>query len=416
MRMRSSDSSNDNEPATDVSVTEIEQRAENKVASAATSARASRGRGRRPRLLIVGPLPPPFIGPAVATERLLASPVLREELDLSFLDTSDRHGFEGIGQLNRHNVTLALSHAWGCLKLLVHERPDAIYVPIARGFWGFLRDLVFLVPSRLLGARPIVHLRAGRFDIVHDNGAPGRIVARLGLACAARGIVLGESVRGVFGGFIRDRDIRVIPNGLELDGWDAAAWSEPRERDSTFRIAYVSNLYEDKGIHVMIEALATIRQRVPMVQATFAGDWLDLGYRDRCLALVEHLGLDDVVHFAGRVDLAGKQALFARAHLAVFVPVKPEGLPWVVLEAMAAGLPVIGTAQGTMAEVIVDGETGIIVPTGDSDALARTVIEIAHTPDLRRALGAAGRRRIEERYSEDRTHRMLVAAVLEVVG
>jgi glycosyltransferase involved in cell wall biosynthesis len=392
----------------------VTETAQTPISTGATTSGARRT--RRPRLLIVGPLPPPYIGPAVATERLLASPVLREAFELSFLDASDRHGFEGIGQFNRHNVTLALSHAWSCLKLLVRERPDAIYVPIARGFWGFVRDLVFLVPARLLGARPIVHLRAGRFDIIHDNGAIGRLVARFGLGCAARGIVLGETVRDVFGGYLRDRDIRVVPNGLELTGWDAGRWALERERDDRFRIAYVANLYEDKGIHVMIEAIAEVRHAVPNVEVTFAGDWLDLGYRDRCLELVERLGVGDIVRFAGRVDLAGKQELFARSHLAVFVPVKPEGLPWVVLEAMAAGLPVIGTAQGTMAEVIVDGETGVIVPTGDARALADVVIAIANDPDRRRALGRASRRRIDERYAEERTHGMMAAVVREVTG
>lgn len=341
--------------------------------------------------------------------------MLHYEFEISFVDTSDRLGFEGIGEFNRNNVRMAFSHCLSCLKILVRDRPDVMYVPIARGFWGFLRDLGFLIPARLLGTRVLVHLRAGRFDVIHDAGPMGRLVARIGTACASRGIVLGEAVRDVFGEFIPDDRIRVVPNGIDLGGWDAESWKSQREQSDRFRIGYVANVYEDKGMHVMLEAMPAIRRAVPNVDLTIAGDFVDAAYHERCEAIIAANDLGECVHLVGRIDMPGKKLLFAQSHLAVFVPIKPEGLPWVVLEAMASGLPVIGTAQGTMAEVIIDRSTGIIVPTADADALARAVVEIAATPELRLRLGAAGRKRVEERFEEEQTHRLLADVALELV-
>ena len=64
-----------------------------------------------------------------------------------------------------HNVREALTQAWGYFRTLLVKRPDVIYISIARGFWGFLRDAVFLVPAKMLGVRSVIHLRAGHFDL-----------------------------------------------------------------------------------------------------------------------------------------------------------------------------------------------------------------------------------------------------------
>jgi glycosyltransferase involved in cell wall biosynthesis len=371
----------------------------------------------RVRLLLVGPLPPPYIGPALATKRLLESSVLAKYLDVRFFNTSDADGAEDIGKLTLRNVATAFGHTWRCLRQLIVTRPDAIYVPIARGFWGFLRDIFFLVPARMLGVKVIVHLRAGRFDIIHDDGAIGRVVAAIGLRCVHHAIVLGETLRGVFGDAISEREISVVPNGLPIKGWEADVWQAGREsrQDNTFRIAYLANIYEDKGTHIMLEAIPLILRSIPDLKVRFAGVCIDPTYQARCFEYVREHGLESYVEFVGEVNDAEKKQFLAESDLAVFVPVKPEGLPWVVLEAMAAGLPVIGTPQGTMAEVIVDEETGFIVPSGQPEPLARQVKKLALDAELRWRMGQAGRHRVESHFSEEVSHRRLAEVVTKTV-
>lgn len=374
--------------------------------------------GPKPRLMIVGPLPPPYIGPALATARLVQSTVLADYFDLCFLNTTDADGTEDMGRFSMRNVGNAFEQVWRCLRQLIGERPDAIYVPIARGFWGFLRDIFFLAPARLLGVKVVIHLRAGRFDIMHDNGALGRGIARIGLGCADRAIVLGETLRGVFCGLIPEQEIDVVPNGLFIDGWQADSWQAARETSGgdTLRIAYLANIYEDKGTHIMLAALPRIVETIPDVKVRFAGMFKDRAYYARCVEYVREHGLEPYVEFIGQVNDEEKKRLLAGSDIAVFVPVKPEGLPWVVLESMASALPVIGSPQGTMTEVIVDGETGFIIPSGDTEALAEKVKMLALEPELRWTMGQAGRRRLEEHFSEDVNHRRLAEVVLSSIS
>ncbi len=369
----------------------------------------------KPRLLIVGPVPPPYIGPAVATVRLVDSSVLKQSFDIDFLDTSDPDGQKDIGRFSLRNVRMALQHGRQCFQLLRDRQIDVMYVPIARGLWGFVRDILFLVPARLIGTRVVVHLRAGRFDLCHDYGAFGALLARFALTSVSRGIVLGESLREVYGDSLDQDRVRVVPNGMDLTGWDYERWAESRRSHSRFSIAYVGNLRHDKGAHVMLEALPAIRRAIPDVKVTFAGKWGSVGYRDLCMKLVAAGDLQEAVTFIDGIDESGKKELLAASDLSVFVPVMPEGAPWVVLEAMSAGLAVVGTPQGTMHEVIVDGETGYIIPPSDPDALARRVVDLARDRKKRERLGREGRARVEAFYTVDVTDRTLREVAIEAL-
>jgi glycosyltransferase involved in cell wall biosynthesis len=369
-----------------------------------------------PRLLIVGWLPPPFIGPAVATKRLIVSPVLGQYFEIDFLDISDPEGFTDIGKLSFGNITQALKHCLKCVKLLYRHRPHVAYLPISRGFWGFLRDLALIIPLKLAGVAVVAHLRAGRFDLLYDNGPLGRVIARCGLAMTSYGIVLGESLRTVFGDLIPQSRIRVVPNGLDLNAWKRPTEvSTPMKKDR-FEILYLSNLYRDKGAHVFLMALPAVRQQIPNVHVTFAGEWYDLPYKNECMELVDSTQSKDCVDFVGRVGDQAKKELLNRADLVVFVPVKPEGLPWVILEAMAASKPVIASAQGVIGEVILDQVTGLIIRDDNPVTLASYITRLASDPTLSATMGVNGRRRIEEVYSEEVTHGLLAKVMLEAIS
>jgi glycosyltransferase involved in cell wall biosynthesis len=111
------------------------------------------------------------------------------------------------------------------------------------------------------------------------------------------------------------------------------------------------------------------------------------------------LGLGAKVQLLGeRRDVA---VILALSDLFV-LPSRWEGMPNAVLEAMAAGLPVLATRVDGTLDVVRDGETGILVPPGDDRALAAALLAIGRDPARRRSLGAAGRRRTEEAFSIDR--------------
>ena len=153
------------------------------------------------------------------------------------------------------------------------------------------------------------------------------------------------------------------------------------------RLLCIGRLIPIKGHIVLLRALAEARQTLPELELHIAGH----GALERPLRELSHdLGLDGAVRFLGHV--APIQDEIARS-VAVIVPSLGEGFGMVALEAMERGRPVVASAVGGLSEIVVDGETGLLVRPGNADALARALVEIGSDLEWAARLGAASRLR-----------------------
>ncbi|MXX75127.1 MAG: glycosyltransferase family 4 protein [Holophagales bacterium] len=193
--------------------------------------------------------------------------------------------------------------------------------------------------------------------------------------------------------------VRVVPNvtgaplaartreSAEVADRDEEALDEPY-------LLAVGRLRIRKGMEILLQALARARDRGHRLRLVVAGD----GERRAALdALCQRLGLGASVHWAGRCSRSETARLRRRA-AALIVPSTYEGMPLVVLEAMSDGVPVIASAVSGIPEVVVDGETGWLVPPERSAALAGALIEAMSDPEVARVRGEAGRQRLDQRF------------------
>jgi glycosyltransferase involved in cell wall biosynthesis len=156
-------------------------------------------------------------------------------------------------------------------------------------------------------------------------------------------------------------------------------------------LLYVGRLRIRKAVEVLLEALALLGDGRPEVLVVGDGE-----HAGRLARRVAELGL--AVEFLGRRDPGQVRSLMERAG-GLVVPSIYEGMPLVVLEAMEAGLPVIASRVSGIPEVVIDGETGWLVPPEDPPALAAALDEWRRDPGEARRRGEAGRRRLETLYS-----------------
>ena len=167
-------------------------------------------------------------------------------------------------------------------------------------------------------------------------------------------------------------------NALELDRFPFRPPAPPAP-GAALRVAAVGRLVPKKGFEVLLRALAALVDSGVEVTAVIAGEG-ELG--DSLAALVRELGLDERVQLPGALTQSEVRSLLHGSHVLV-APCVPaadgnvDGLPTVVLEAMACGTPVVATAVTGMPEVVRDGETGILLPPGDAQALARALRGLA---------------------------------------
>jgi glycosyltransferase involved in cell wall biosynthesis len=138
------------------------------------------------------------------------------------------------------------------------------------------------------------------------------------------------------------------------------------------------------------------------------------GQKDELTDHINRLRCRDRIMLPGVITGADKDRALAESQCLV-LPSYAEGLPMAILEGMAASLPVIGTAVGAVAELIVDGVTGYVVPQGDVQALADRLSSLAGDETLRHRMGTAARRRAEEHYSMDVVTRRIMEIYAEVL-
>ena len=245
------------------------------------------------------------------------------------------------------------------------------------------------------GARLVV---TRRMDYVPRGGPYARWLYNRAVDAV---IAISEGVRSALlrGGVHADR-IRVVPSGIDPAAMEAAPDARTAVRaewgiDSGDVVVLVLGALERrKGHAVLLDAAGRLAAQHPGLRYVFAGDG---GERAALTGAARHLG--DRVVFAGfRRDVA---ACLAAADV-VALPSLHEGLGVAALEAMAAGRPVVASRVGGLAEVVVEGETGLFADAGEPGSLAAALAAVAGDPGLRARLGEGGRRRVLARYTAAR--------------
>jgi L-malate glycosyltransferase len=287
-------------------------------------------------------------------------------------------------------------------------------VPLRRrGFWDLGLDLRLLLLVRRL-APDILHsflflsnlhasligtllrvpavIVSQRSSNAHNLSPFWCRVARFSQRLADRLVVNSQAQRAeeLEAGFPAER-IVVVPNGVALR--EAPPNRVALDLPAGPLVLSIGRLEERKGQRYLVDAWARVHERCPSARLVLLGEGPT---RRELEGQVRGLGLEPWVSFRG---FQGSVAEFLDACTALAHPSLTEGMPNVVLEAMASGKPVVASRVGGIPELLVDGESGLLVAPRDPAALASALIRLVDEPELAATLGRNARRRAQERFS-----------------
>ncbi len=233
-----------------------------------------------------------------------------------------------------------------------------------------------------------------------------RITDRLMLRLAARvSFVCRNSAMDILGPE-RGPDGEVIYNGVQSPE-ETPSCSTP----SPVELLFVGNATLLKRAHVLPFVLRRLRERVPGVRLRLVG--IDPEQASRIRGLFEELGQLDAVEWMGPVSTDRMHSMY-RAARVLLVPSAYEGLPMVILEAGAAGVPCVATAVGGIPEVVADGTNGWLVPSDDAAAMADRCTALLTDRGARERFGDAARDHVRERFAVGDQVERYLAAYLEL--
>ncbi len=349
------------------------------------------GTVQRPlRVLVVGPHPPPNGGIATVVRNLLQLG-FDERFDLRLFDV--RRATHPTGTVMRavNAVTARIPPAgrWAlAAHLLAHdfrkaldrEQPDVIHVHTSHGY-GFWASSALIRLAKTRGIASVLHFHASSMDEFYEAmGGFGRREFERAIRLPDHWIALSQSWQRWYRPFVDAERLHVVPNCID---WNAFQCTETPQRVEGPRILFIGMQFaRRKGVHDLIAAAPRVLDEFPDTRFLLVGDddegveaSLDVAPRVR-----------RVLEFRGNLE---RQEIIRAYHGATMLvlPAYREGMPMVMLEAMACGRPVICSAINAIPEVIEDGENGLLIRPGDPAGLADAMLRLLRDLELRERIG-----------------------------
>ncbi len=369
------------------------------IGSRAGAAFRKPGMQPRPRLLFVGPLPPPLGGVQLVMDMQLRSS-LAYEFELHVVDTSKRQVRWAVENPTWKTPFYFVRDLARLVRALVHVRPDVALVHAAPSL-SFLRDWMFMVAVRLSGAKVICHYH-GTLHTRFPSGETrsGRLIGRFLMSAAHRVIVLGPTYQREMSLAWKRDDIAWAPNMADIalfrgmPGDTPAPWLAQGDR----AVLFVGRLSAPKGIYDLFDAVPRVLERHPAATFVLVGVAESEALESVIRAEARLRGIAPRVTFLGSLEGRDKAAAFVTAQMIV-VPSWTEAFPLVIPEAMAAGLPVIATAVGAIPDFVKDGEDGFLVAPKNPGMLADRICRLLDDEGLRCRISERVRERAPREFA-----------------
>jgi L-malate glycosyltransferase len=330
---------------------------------------------RRPRIALVG-FSLDIVGGQGVQAAALISELRRDGYEVRFVPFNPRLPRLVRGVRRYRYIRTVLNQVFYLPSLYQLRDADVVHV-FSASYWSFvLATAPAIVTARSLGKRTVLHYHSGEAD---DHLARWGRWVHPWLSLVDEIVVPSEYLRGVFARY--GYPAQVIRNVV-----DTASF---RYRERTLlrpHLLSARNLEPHYRVDNTLEAFALLRGRYPEATLTVAGSGSE---EQRLRRMADSLGAG-AVDFAGRVEPVAMTGLYDRAEVFVNSSVI-DNQPVSVLEAFAAGLPVVSTATGDLAAMVRDGETGLVVPPDDPAALAKAVAALLDDPERARLMALRAR-------------------------
>ena len=356
----------------------------------------------KPKILFIMHMPPPVHGAAMMGQYVHDSKLINEKFECHYINPSLSTSVANVGKVSIGKIFFMIKNIINIIRKVINIKPDlCYYTPTADG-WGIYRDLVVLSLLKWQKQKIILHM--------HNKGVRDFSVKH----CLARWayrrifknthvILLAKELYPDIQEYVLEKNIYYCPNGMpqtNLDGYERTSVHSP------YTFLFLSNMIEAKGVVDLLKACAILSKNGIKFTCNFVGRWSTVS-EERFDKLIKVFGIEDKINYLGAKYDKEKIREFIHSDALVF-PSHSETFGLVLLEAMEYEMPCISTRVGGIPSVVNDYDTGFLVQSKDTDALADKMLWLIEHQEEGLLMGKKGRNRFLENFTLDIfEHRMI---------
>lgn len=357
------------------------------------------------KIIIAAKYPPPFYGTTIWFDIVRKSKI-NDTIGIEYLNVGVRSNISEIGRGGVDVLWRYIKVYYKYYKATRRANRSICHISISQSVVGLIKDSIFIWISVINGHVPVIQLHGSALQEV-VNKAPRfckyYILSTLRKADAA--IVLSERFSQIFKN-IGIKYVYKVRNG--------ANYKETRSNYDVgiSKVVFVGNIQRSKGVLDAVKSIAELKKRGYGVKLIIVGNWKENEMRMEMYNIIRESEIDVDV----RVGLSRAEVMnsYLEAQMMIFVPRAQEGHPWVINEALACAMPIISTDKGMIADAVIDGYNGYIVPPERPDIIADRLEALLSNMELVRIMGERSRKMYLEEYIEERMMEELYAAYKDI--
>lgn len=347
------------------------------------------------KILICGILPPPNFGHSMMYQMLMNSEFV-DEFDVIFLNMN----FWSYGKHKKVTIEKLFKFVkfyFQFIYFVLLKRPDCVLYNMSFYKMPFLKDFLFCMTGKLFGVPFVVHDMGQYLKELYENSSwLGKKFVKFYAKQARASIIMGENVRIVYEGFMPQEKLFVVPGCVEdTKDIDVPRWE--REKDE-IRVLYFSFMSESKGIYTAFNVVPKIVEQNKNVKFIFAGPIESEQVREHADDLMKRFP-KNVTYLGYIEDEKRRTECFRNSDIFIF-PTNRDVFGLVLLHAMAENCAIIASNEGTIPEIILDQETGLIIEKGNIDEFSKELNCLIGDKEKRQKLAMAARNRFNEFYAK----------------
>ncbi|MCY1723253.1 glycosyltransferase [Prolixibacteraceae bacterium Z1-6] len=362
------------------------------------------------KILFILHVPPPVHGSSVVGQYIKNSLIINSTFNCRYINLSTSTKMNDIG---KKNIKKLFTYATVLLQIsvqIIRFKPQLCYLAITTIGLGFYKDSIAVMLLKLFRVKLIYHLH-NKGVRTRQNHFIDNLLYRI-VFKNTNVILLSKYLYPDIQKYVTEDSVYYCPNGIPEKQKKIKGEISKKEKNKYVEILYLSNLIQTKGVFVLLDACKILYDKELRFRCTLVGGEGDIS-KKQIQNKIRTLNMNGTIQYVGKKYGVEKQALFAKTDIFAFPTYYPkECFPLVLLEAMQNKLPVISTFEGGIAEIVDEWKTGFLIPSKNSEALAKRLEVLITNSNIRKEMGKAAYTKYINNYTlntfENRLNEILV--------